>query len=228
MAIELNTARHIVRESAINIGMSSFDDAKVDYAIMNAGHHFMRLTNASIVTTSVSLSSGVNSVDLTSTISGFTENDFELAEIDNYEVRHTTPMSLRRRFQGSETPKGRPSLIGFVSDNKALFDKQTDQSYTMDVTHAERFTSFTAGTASNPELNLPDEYAHAVLWLGARYYFLHGVPGHPDSSTARDEFFNTLREAIGKYGGVGTGVMDTTVPASMSGRGRRMAREGDS
>jgi len=218
MAMSLNTARAVVRDAALHIGNSTFDDAKVDFAIMNAGHHFMRVTNASMTTTSVLLSADVNSVDLTSTISGFTENDFEMAEIDNYEVRKTTPHTIRRRFEGSREPVGRPTRIAFVSDNKALLNKKTDQSYTMDVTHAEPFTTFTAGTASNPTLNLPDEYIHAVMWYGARYYLLHGAPGHPDSAPARDEFFGVLREAQAKYGRVSTGVLDATVPASSSGR----------
>lgn len=222
MARDLNTARSIVRNSALHIKGSTWGYEKIDDAIKNAGHLFLRVTKASLDTTDVTLSQGVSEVDLTASITGFTSADYEFGEIDNYEVKLVPFHGIRRRFQRS-TPTGRPDRIGFRPDDKGLLNKQTDQSYTFTVTHAERFIDFRSGTGSNPTLNLPDEYFHAVNWFGSRYFLLHGAPGHPDSASARDEFYLVLDEARRYYGRVSAGVLDASLPPSQG--GPRTARQ---
>lgn len=211
MAIDLNTARQVVRDSALHIGNSTFSDEKVDDAIKDIGSEFLRVTNAELNTTSITLNSGVSEVDLTSSITGFSANDYEYGEIDNYPVRLVPYQTILRRFQ-ARTPKGRPTRIAFRPDDKGLLNKQADQQYTFNVTHAAKLTSFDSGTASNPSINLPDEYAVSVLKWGARYSLLHGAPGHPDSEAARGEWFRILRQANAQYGRISSGVLDASLP----------------
>lgn len=206
--MELNSARDLVRDSALHIAPNeTFDDAKVDRAIQASCNHFLRETDASTTTTSITVSQGTSTVDIPSSVTGFIQDDFIQAEIGNQRLRLVPYRSNLRRFEVS-TPKGKPTRIGFRTDGLAKFDTQTDQQYTLDLTHTQRLVSFTAGTQSNPELNLPKEYEHDVLWFGAAGYLLRGSPGHPDAQAKMQTFGQIVENARSEFPKVTTGLRD--------------------
>lgn len=208
MAILLDEATAILTDSVLHVGDGTYQNDKKHRAIIAACAEFLRVTRASTTTTDISVNSGVSNIDVTSSVTGFTVDDFVAAEISFKEVALASYETVRRRFDGS-TPTGQPTMIGFRSDDYALFDKQTDQSYTLKLTHVQGLTSFTPGTASNPSLNIPTDWAHSVIWWGARAHMLMGEEGNrEEAEKAMAKFQEVLQEAKASFPDTRWGVLD--------------------
>lgn len=179
-------------------------------AIQAAGEEFLAVSRALTTTTSFTVNSGVTSIDPTATVAGFTQGDLvgQQGYISSYEVKLVGYQKIARRLQGTPAT-GRPTRMAFLADSALYFDKQTDQGYTLVLPHVARLTSFTAGTTSNPTLNLPASDAPRIAYTGAVWYLLKGeVDENGEIANAGQAWQQLLAEARTRYPDTTAAVMD--------------------
>ena len=153
----------------------TWTDAELDRANQNALKYALQVVAMSTGETDVSLSQGDSTVDLTSQITGFTQNDFiNRATISNSPVKLAPYLMVNRRWEGGTPSQGQPTLIGFRNDDYALFDKPADQSYTLNVVYRKDLVSYTPGCqgawSSTPTYQIDD----VVSESGSQYRCIQG------------------------------------------------------
>lgn len=213
MAIPLNT---MVAWLQAAIGASTdlyANNNAYHQAIQAAGEEFLAVSRAAVSATSITVNSGVTSVNVTSTIAGFTQGDLvgQQAYISSYEVQLVGYQKLARRLQGTPAT-GRPTMMAFLADNALYFDKQTDQGYTLVLPHVARLTSFSPGDATNPTLNLPAADAARIAYTGCVWYLLKGqVDEGGEIANAFQGWQALLAEARTRYPSTTAAVRDRQV-----------------
>jgi|18_taG_2_1085343.scaffolds.fasta_scaffold00815_6 hypothetical protein len=208
MPILLSDARTLLTDSILHVGSASITDEQKDEALYAAGSEFVRETQCLTDSTNITVAINTNSVDVTATITDFTRDRFNRAEIDFYNVGLTDYEALRQANEGDNAVKGRPTLCAFLTDDFMLFNKKALQAYTMKLTHREPMTEWTIGTADVTTLNLPDEWVKQVIWMGAKAYLLRGAPGFPDATVAEQRFAALIEQAKMHFAPLTPGVRD--------------------
>jgi hypothetical protein len=212
MATTLANAVTIL-DTADNTATGTYTATEKHEAIKEACDEFLRFTDSSTVTTDVSLSASVTTVNIPGTIAEFVADDFVSAKINEYPVKLVPVQTVERRQRGAVAPSGRPTMIGLRVDGEGIFDKSTDKAYTMKVTRVKPLITFTAGTTDTTAiLNIPDKYAHSIIYWGARRNLLSGAEGDTNEVAKADEMFNRLiRKAINDFPSTRSQVHDPNV-----------------
>jgi|14BtaG_2_1085337.scaffolds.fasta_scaffold03225_6 hypothetical protein len=201
MATTVQQAREIVYDSVLHTYDSSFDLTKLDRAIIAACNRFLRETHVARTSRSISVTTGTIEYDLDDEVgTGFrsdqiigvphiASSDWRPLQVVDYDI-------VRREFD-TTAATGRPELVAFNGD-KAVVYPTPDDNYTVtlqtwDLLNTTGWTvGGTDGTTLAVTLNIPDRWAHDVLWFGARGYLLLGAPGHPDAAPAMSEFMDVV------------------------------------
>ncbi len=197
--MRLDDAVNILQDSALSISGTTWTPDKLHRAITAAGNRFIRETMCSKARVSISLTSGNSEYNLASSITGFTPDWFVWAYIGFKPVVQTTWQSLQRFYDVGSIPTGVPTLLAFDADATVLVYPRPITTHTLSLTYRKPLTTFTAGTASNPEINIPDEYVYDVIWWGARSYLIAGAPGHPEQQAALQKFEQLIQYARERF-----------------------------
>lgn len=180
-------------ESVMHANLTSFSEPKRHRALRAAFQHFIReVPWAARLTLTLPLAKGRNSIDPTQYLGDVSEAQFVEAEIGADPVDKVEYHFVQRRFAQGRTPTGRPGLLAFRNNNYILFDKFADQAYDVLVTVSGRLISFEPGTATDPDINVSEEYAPDIAWWGGRYYLTEGIKAHDNESSAALEQFNKM------------------------------------
>ncbi len=200
--MDLNTATWILRDSVAHIGENdSLDDDKLHRAIQATGYRFNSTTGSAKTTTNVPTVANDETLNIRTTITDFEEHWFISARIGYATVELMPEIgTIEREYIADPNQTGTPKWLGFYSNTSALLYPKPTSVQSIALTYYADFTSFTAGTANNPDLNLPNEFAYDIIWWGARAYLLDGLKGHADAQTAYAKFDTIIEQAAAKYG----------------------------
>lgn len=224
MALTVAEMRTTLRQSVLR--QSDFDAGIMDRAFRAAAREFISATQCVQDTTDVTLGSGASILNLGTTISNFTRHDFIRAQVGT-KTGIGTPLrlvpyeSLVRYWRGGSPTAGKPSLIAFRDDDAAVFEKPTDQSYTLGVTHVGDLTAWTMGDTASGTLatviNMPQGWVDAIIQHGAKYYLLAGAKhSHFDVDRAGQLWQLDLQRARLHFGDVRHGTQERTVVPSLA------------
>ena len=212
MAVGLNEATDVLKDAVLYFGDTTTSNERLHRAVKAAGLLFCRMVPVSVTDKSVSLGSGVGTLDMNAEVAGWQDPWFIRASISNIPVRKHDDASVRRLWEGGTPTAGRPTKISCPYPTGWLFDKPTDTTSTLVVTYRQPFTSFSPGTTNNPDLNIPEEYLYDVLHWGALGYFLKGISEqHPEAPSAMQTFHEFIQKARMDYGLTDSGVHDKQV-----------------
>lgn len=210
----LDEARATLRQ-AIQVNNQTFKDDAVDRALITAFERFLLEVPASIADYEVNLAMGASTLDLTATDPAFSQNDFlDRAAIDHARVRLAPWGMVERRWTGGTPAAGKPTLIAFRSDDHALFDKPTDQAYTLTVVLRQGLMSFTPGTVDEVVLNVPAKWGPLIARTGGAAHLLggaHVISGgqmNPGAPSLMDQFLAVIESAKPRFAATRHGVQD--------------------
>jgi len=182
MSMTLAEARETVLSGVLHApaGHGHFGPENVDRAIRFAGNDFAQTTRAIRGTTSVPLTAGSAHPFNIQGVAGmdrFMEENFIWASIGGKAVKQA-PLHTVQRYHDGATPTGQPTMLAFEGPSRLWFDKKPSGNMTLTVFWWQPFTSWTIGTSSPSGviLNLPPQYADAVLRFGAATALVYADP----------------------------------------------------
>lgn len=181
MPVTLDTARDLLLNAVINGDSDEFSNTRLDDAIKSACEHFLRNVPCSRETASITIASGASTVDITNTVTDFSEPMWWDAYISGDRIEKIPIRTMERKRSGV-IQSGKPTAAAVYTDSDVRFDKQADQEYSMTLIYVNTLEDFASGHASpaTVTLNIPDQYVRDVIMLGASGYLLEGLPNHPE------------------------------------------------
>lgn len=198
-------------DAAVGASSGTFSATEKHSALVSACEQHISATGCSVTLQDLTVPSGASSIDVTSTVAGFTTNDMvgDTGWIDNYAVRRVGTQKVMRRHEGSST-SGQPTQMAFLGDDLLKFNTEADQEYTLKLPIVAALVSYTLGTASNPSLNIPQRDAPEIARLGGKAYLLHGEEGN-ESVKAMVDFEKFIEAAKARYPNTNDAVRDRNV-----------------
>lgn len=200
-------------QAAVNVSSNAFTTVQYHRAIQAAGQHYHGEVRPASQSTSITIANTATSVDVTSTIAGFVQDDLfgQIAYIDQYPVQLVGYQKIARRLQGTPS-SGRPTKMAFLTDDALYFDKAADQEYTLVLPHVARLTAFTVGSVANDTLNIPTADAVQLAYTGCVWYLLKGQYDEAsETAEARAGFMRFLEEAKARYPDTRAAIRDRQV-----------------
>lgn len=204
MAMTLADADHYLVECVAHIGYDgTFSVEKRHKAIRSACNRWLHDVPSSWTETNFALANGDSTINITTTLTDFVEDNWVSGEINSRDVGLVPYTTVRRRFDGA-TPTGQPTMIGFKMPSYGLFNVACSSAFTLKVTHHQLLTSFTPGTLVDVVLNIPASKSDDIIKWGGMMYLFWGLSGHePYATAAREEFARIITEAGGRFPGIG-------------------------
>ncbi len=199
--------------AAISISERSIEEEAIHRAIQAAGEHYHAEVKPASIATSITVGSGLDTINVQSSITGFVRHDLfgQEAYIDNNPVKLIGYQKIARRLAGSPAA-GRPTKMAFLADNALYFDKATDQAYTLVLPHVARLTSFTPGSPSSVTLNIPTVDAARLAYTGCVYYLLKGLYDEAQEvQNAKAGFDQLIAEAKKRFPDTDSAIRDRQV-----------------
>lgn len=200
-------------KAAVNVSEDAFTIRQYHRAIQAAGEHYHSEVRPASQSSNITVASGATSVDVTSTVTGFVQDDMfgQEAYIDSYAVKLVGYQKIARRLQGTPAT-GRPAKMAFLTDDALHFDKEADQEYTLVLPHVARLTPFTIGTTADDALNIPTADAVQLAYTGCVWYLLKGQYDEAgETAEARAGFMRLLEEAKTRYPNTRSAIRDRQV-----------------
>lgn len=221
MGVSLTEARTATTTSALHIGSSSLSNAKVDRALLRAGHEFLRSTDALRLASTHTVAANATSFNPQTGLSGFVEDRFVRAYIASplSQLQKVDDEAMLDRLDERAVTRGTPTLISFESQAVARVWPSPKAAVTVTLITRDVClpVAFSPGdSATGITYNLPNEWVYDVIGLGARYYLLAGAPGHPDAAQAGADWKDKLAEARLHFGTTRTGLQDADAPPRQS------------
>lgn len=188
MARTLTETRTTLIAITTHVKSSEFSANKLDEAIRSAGEELAEFTSAIRTTTALAVGANVSVLNFQSLgITEFIIDDFIHAYIGvstggTVEVTPIPHSSIQRR-RSNETP-GEPKHLALLRNDAVLIYPSNDgTARTLDVTHRDKFVTWTLGTSSpgSVTMNLPQVLFGRFVTHCCKYYLLHGLNKfHPD------------------------------------------------
>lgn len=222
--ITLTQGRTILRNSVLHVGGSSYENDKLDDAILACCNEFARETNCTIETVSLAFAAGEALKSMTSLgVSRWEADQFLSAHLASTlaQLEHVSYETIRRRRQADDSP-GTPAKIAPADANQIIIHPKAAAAVTISLRRRQPFVSFTAGMATPDSvlLNIPIEWVRQVLWTGGKFYLLGGAPGHPDAADAGRRFDALIESAKAHFADGRPGTTDRGASPSLT-RGPR-------
>lgn len=195
--LTLGEWRKTVIDSVLTATNGSYDNDKIDRAIMAAGQIWNRETRIYAVTQNITLSNGNETVNIPATATDFLPDQWMRGEIDYYRVLKEDYVKLAMLYQNS-TNSGRPLAIGFRTQTQAIVYPKPDMDYTMRMTYWPPFTAWIPGQVDDSILlNIYAKFARDVAWFGAGTLLVYGETGHGSLYAEKGwQHFNELIERV--------------------------------
>jgi len=180
----LDTADRLVEHFGLHVGRTAYLRFKRHAALIAAFNEFLRVTEAVLTNTPVTLVNGIDTVDLAATITGMEQDDYKRGSIDGYRVGLVPVETIAMRHRGGGPPAGRPGMIAHRDDGLWMLDTTTDQEYTLDVTHPA-YVAFEPGSRGAFDAAAEYELNDVVTHSGTAYRYIlqfPSIPAAPPSS----------------------------------------------
>jgi hypothetical protein len=169
--MNLAEAREFVASSALNSSVNAKTPISVDRSLQFGLSFFEVQTGCTRTTTSVSLSSDINEVDVTATsgLEDFVSSTYLSSRIQGNKPFQRVTFDMIQRLIANENADGEPFMCAWNEGSDGLVYPKTNAAFTWKITHKPALTSWVPGVPQPDEngeevtLNIPDRFIRPAL-----------------------------------------------------------------
>lgn len=198
--ITLAEGKGILLDSVAHEEAADFTDTQQERGIRSMGRRFNRETHCDTELIDFTVTAGTTLFDLTTVVGlgDFVRDQFQMMfrRDDEVDLAFKPFRDLKRRSSGKSF-EDEIERVAFPTDYEAFFSPAPKVDTVLTLLRRKPFVTFAPPVVDDTlvDLNIPIEWVDQAIWSGAKYYMLHGAPGHSDVQTALAEFNALIIEA---------------------------------